>query len=158
MEPWQFLAIGVAVVSLGYSLLQGTRYRRKLQGQDAFRETLDDVRVMESSARGVVQKLEVRAYDYSREVEARIDNRLSVLDQLIVDADREIERLQVLLSESRQSAAVPDRELTIAEQQRCFALKEAGFSVAEIARCLQTNSASVDRALNEWQRVDRHAA
>ncbi len=158
MEPWQFIAIGVAVVSLGYSLYRGACYRRKLQGQDPIRETLDDVRAMESSARGLVQKLEVRAYDYSREVEARIDNRLSVLDQLIVDADREIERLQALLAESRQSATVPDRQLTIPEQQRCFALKEAGFAVEEIARCLQTSSSSVDCALNEWQRVNRRAA
>lgn len=158
MEPWQFILFGVAGVSLGYSIYQGTLYRQKLQRQDACQDTLDDVRVAESSARGIVQKLEVRAYDYSREVEARIDNRLSTLDQLIVDADREIERLQAMLAESRQSYAEPDRELTPSEQQRCFALKEAGFAVDEIARCLQTSPTGVERALNEWQRPDRRAA
>lgn len=158
MEPWQFIALGVAAVSLGYSLYQGTLYRRKLHRQDAFQDTMSDVRAMENSARGIVQKLEVRAYDYSREVEARIDNRLAVLDQLIVDADREIERLQAMLSEARQSAAEPERELSMSEQQRCFALKEGGFSVEEIARCLQTSSANVEHALNEWQRPDRRAA
>lgn len=158
MEPWQFILIGVAVVSLGYSIYQGTRCRRKLPRQDALRDTLDDGRTVESSARGFVQNLEVRAYDYSREVEARIDNRLSVLDQLIVDADREIERLQALLAESRLSNSEPERDLSLSDQQRCFALQEAGFQVDEIARCLQTTPAGVERVLNEWQRPDRRAA
>jgi hypothetical protein len=157
MEPWQAILFAVAAAALGYSLFQGTLHRRRLAKQDSLQDALSDVHALESSARGIVQKLEVRAYDYSREVEARIDNRLSVLDQLIVDADREIDRLQAMLAESRRSQ-LPDRELTQEELQRCFALHEAGFSAAEIARCLNASLTSVERGLDQWQRPDRRAA
>lgn len=157
MEPWQLVLIGVAAAALGYSLLQGARRRRRLQQQDSLEEALADVQAAEASARGIVQKLEVRAYDYSREVEARINNRLAVLDQLILDADREIDRLQTLLAESRQSAP-PDRDLLPNEQQRCLALHEAGFSVHEIARCLYVSTESVQRALSQWDPPAKRAA
>jgi len=157
MEPWQAILLAVAAAALGYSMYQGTRYRQKLQGQDSLADALDDVQTIESSARGIVQKLEIRAYDYSRDVEARINNRLTVLDQLIIDADREIERLQAMLAESRQSHQL-DRELSLDEQQRCFALRESGFTVEEIARCLNASPAVVEQALDEWQRPEQRAA
>lgn len=157
MEPWQAILFAVAAASLGYSLYQGSLHRRKLQKQDSLTDALTDIRVIESSARGIVQKLEVRAYDYHREVEARIDNRLAVLDRLIVDADHEIERLQAMLAESRQSDPI-DRPLTFHEQQRCFTLHESGFSVEEIARCLNTTTSGVQRALDEWQPPQSRAA
>lgn len=157
MESWQAILFVVATASLGYSLYQGTLQRRKLQRQDSLTDALEDVCAIESSARGIVQKLEVRAYEYQREVEARIENRLIVLDQLILDADREIERLQAMLAESRQSDAI-DRPLTFHEQQRCFTLHESGLSVDEIARCLNTTVNGVRQALDEWQPPQSNAA
>jgi len=158
MEPWQIILFGVAAASLGYSMLQGSKIRHRLRRQDSYGDVLDDVRSLESSAQGVLQKLEVRAYDYGREVESRIENRLAVLDQLILDADREIDRLQMLLAESQKSPGFSPRVLTPDDQQRCFALKEAGCSTEEIARCLQTTPEKVDLALGEWERTDRRAA
>ena len=157
MEPWQAILLAVAAASLGYSLFQGSLYRRKLQKQDSLTEAMEGVAEVESSARGIVQKLEVRAYEYNREVEARIDNRLAVLDQLILDADREIERLQAMLAESRQSAPI-DRPLTFLEHQRCFTLHEPGFTLEEIARCLNTTVTGVRQALDEWQPPQSRAA
>jgi CRISPR/Cas system-associated protein endoribonuclease Cas2 len=157
MEPWQAILFVVAAAALGYSLFQGAVYRRKLQKRDSLADALEDVREIETSAGGIVRQLEVRAYDYSREVEARIDNRLVVLDQLIIDADREIDRLRALLAESRFSQPA-DRELTREEQQRCFALEESGFSLEEIARCLNALPVNVQRALDEWRGPGRGAA
>lgn len=152
MDAWQWILIAVALVTMGYSLFQGAKSRRNLAARDSLGEAQSEVRAMESSARGIVQQMEVRAYDYSREVEARIDNRLAVLDQLIVDADHEIERLQQLL---HQSAV--DRDLTTAEQQRCFTLQEAGCSLDEIARCLNAPPDLVRTALDQWQPTKRAA-
>ena len=157
MEPWQFVLLGVSAAVMGYSLLQGSRRRGRLARQDSLADALSEIQSVEASARGIVQQLEVRAYDYSREVEARIDNRLSVLDQLIEDADREIDRLQAILSESRQT--MPEqRPLSADEQQRCFSLKEAGFTPDEIARCLHVSPDSVQAALAEWRRPSKRAA
>jgi DNA-binding CsgD family transcriptional regulator len=157
MELWQVVLLGVAIAAMGYALLQGSRRRQRLHRQDPLQEALSEMRVVESSARGIVQELEVRAYDYSREVEARIDNRLAVLDRLILDADREIERLQALLAESRRAGRT-DRELTDEEQQKCLGLQESGCTADEIARCLNVSVESVQRALDQWRGPSRRAA
>lgn len=153
MDAWQGILIAVALAAMGYSLFQGAKSRRNLSARDSLTESHSEVVALESSARGIVSQLEVRAYDYSREVEARIDNRLAVLDQLIVDADREIERLQLLLHHT-----AVDRELTTVEQQRCFTLQEAGCSLDEIARCLNAAPDRVRIALDQWQPPARRAA
>lgn len=49
--------------------------------------------------------LEVRLHDYSREIEARIDNRMMVLSQLTADADQAIRDLKPLLEELRAEIA-----------------------------------------------------
>jgi len=50
------------------------------------------------SIEAVAEQLEVRLFDFARDVEGRIQTRIAVLDRLIVDADREILRLQDLLA------------------------------------------------------------
>jgi len=155
MEPWQWILMAFGGVAMGYSLIQGAKSRRNIAARDSLIDAQTDIQELESSARGIVQQLEVRAYDYSREVEARIDNRLAVLDQLIVDADREIERLQSLLALSPQPV---ERELSPVEQQRCLALQETGCTIDEIARCLHLAPISIRRTLDQWQRPDKRAA
>ena len=84
-----------------------------------------------------------------RELEARIFAQLAALDDMIVEADREIKRLQRALRESRQTAPA-ERRLTGAEQQRCFALYEAGLNSAEIAHCLRAPQTRVEEVLNQF--------
>ncbi|MEX0728993.1 MAG: hypothetical protein WEB58_07490 [Planctomycetaceae bacterium] len=50
-----------------------------------------------------LQRMEVRLYDYSREVEARIESRLAMLDHLMVEAQRETDRLEELLERTQPS-------------------------------------------------------
>jgi len=58
----------------------------------------------EQTVTGRMEKLEVRLHDYGREVEGRIETRIAVLNQLLIEADREIKRLRLLLSESDGAA------------------------------------------------------
>ncbi len=60
-----------------------------------------EVESAEMSAEAVVEKLEVRLFDFAREVEGRMQTRIVALDRLIVDADREILRLQDLLAATK---------------------------------------------------------
>jgi hypothetical protein len=152
MDAWQWMQVAFAAAAMGYFLLQAVKSRCNFASRGSSSDARADV-ASESSARGIVRQLEVRAYDYSREVEARIDNRLTVLDQLIVDADREIESLQRLLNQS-----AVNRELNAAEQQRCFQLQDAGCSIDEIARCLNATPDAVHSALDQWQPSTKRAA
>jgi len=67
---------------------------RKMELQ---REAHADHRRAEESFSSQFSRMEVRLHDFSRDVEGRIQTRLAILDQLVLDADREIARLQDLL-------------------------------------------------------------
>lgn len=96
-------------------------------------------------------------FDSYREIQARVHRQLAALDDLILEADREIERLQELLARTRRggSRAGP---LTLEAQQRAFALWEAGLTETEIARCLDADRYHVEQALDEFRQPDSHAA
>lgn len=92
-----------------------------------------------------------------RELETRVNEQLAALDALMLEADREIERLQRALAEARHAAEI-DRALTAAEQQRCVALWKAGLTHDEIARCLNVSANRVARALDELRGGQQRAA
>lgn len=98
----------------------------------------------------------IRLYN-DDDIEARIEDRLSLLDELIQEADQEISRLEDLLAESRREWP-SHQPLSLTEQQQCFALLEAGYSIKEIADRLKTTVHRVEQSLNEWQHPDRYAA
>jgi hypothetical protein len=61
----------------------------------------EDFEAAEAGALRATEMLEVRLFDFAREVEGRMASRMAVLDRLIVDADREILRLQDVLAQTR---------------------------------------------------------
>lgn len=144
------LAVGViALIGLGLTFFGGHARLTRLRKQDALRDLHREIAAIEASPDGRLRAIEVRLYDYGREVEGRIDTRLAALDELIVEADHEIARLEAMLADSRVGLPL-DRTLTADEQQRCFALWEAGHSVAAISRCLHATPRQVENALDEF--------
>lgn len=95
--------------------------------------------------------------DDRRAVEWRVEHHLSALDELILEADREIARLEALLAR-QQPDVIPFPALSCADQQRCFELWESGLTVEETAEQLQTSAAAVQAALDEWRRPASRAA
>ena len=76
------------------------RHQKAGRGQPHLPGTADATTV-DTSAEAAVEQLEVRIFDFAREVEARMQTRSAVLDRLIIDADREIVRLQDLLAATK---------------------------------------------------------
>lgn len=108
------IALGLSVVALVFILRRivlrtGSRIRRLPVSQ-----TPAEIEAAENSAAALVEQLEVRLYDFAREVEGRMHTKIAVLDRLIINADREIIRLEQVLAESRRlgsqtaSARQPD--------------------------------------------------
>lgn len=157
MDLGDVLALAAAGAGVGLMLLGGSRRAAALRRRDPLTEVRHERVKHAESPQGLIEALEVRLHDYGRSVEARIENRLTVLDQLILEADQEIARLEAILAEARIDSPV-DRPLSRGEQQRCFAMHEAGFAVEETARCLNVTPAAVTEALAEWTRPDRRAA
>lgn len=111
MLPFEFndsqsiIVLGLSIVALVFILRRTVLRPRFAVRRRPFAEIVEQGDSLELSAAAVVEKLEVRLYDYAREVEGRLQTKVAVLDRLIVDADREIIRLEQVLAESRRIAA-----------------------------------------------------
>jgi hypothetical protein len=92
------IVFGLAVVAFIFLMRRMFLRPRGLNRHEQSPTDRTDVESAQLSAETVVEKLEVRLFDFAREVEGRMQSRIAVLDRLIVDADREIIRLQDLLA------------------------------------------------------------
>jgi hypothetical protein len=95
------IVFGLAVVAFIFLMRRTFLRPRGLRGRGQSPPDKTDVQSAQLSAETVVEKLEVRLFDFAREVEGRMQSRIAVLDRLIVDADREILRLQDLLAATK---------------------------------------------------------
>ncbi|HEY3965115.1 MAG TPA: hypothetical protein VGM05_11240 [Planctomycetaceae bacterium] len=111
MFPFEFndnqsvVALGLTVAALVFILRRTVLRPRFSERCRPFTEIVQRDDALELSGAAVVEKLEVRLYDFAREVEGRMQTKIAVLDRLIVDADREILRLEQVLAESRRTGS-----------------------------------------------------
>ena len=97
------IALGLSLLALVFILRRTVLRPRFAERRRPFTEITERDDSLELSGAAVVEKLEVRLYDFAREVEGRMQTKIAVLDRLIVDADREIIRLEQVLAESRRT-------------------------------------------------------
>lgn len=97
----QLIIVGALLVGVAFILRRSAGGRKPTRVRDPLREVHEEFLHAESSYASQLNQMEVRLHDFAREVEGRIQMRLAVLDQLVVDADREIERLEFVLAQSR---------------------------------------------------------
>lgn len=111
MFPFEFnenqtiIALGLSIAALVFILRRMFLRPRIAERRRPFTEIVERDDSLELSASAVVETLEVRLYDFAREVEGRMQTKIAVLDRLIVDADREIIRLEQVLAESRRTGS-----------------------------------------------------
>ncbi len=107
--------------------------------------------------RRTVSEMSRQVDDYRRDVELQVERQLTALDELILEADCEIARLEALLAR-QQPDLLQFPTLSTIDQQRCFELWESGLTVDETADQLQTSAAAVQAALDEWRHPAARAA
>ena len=100
------IAIGLAVAVLVF-ILRRSVLRTGVVGRRPASPTPAEIDAAENTATALVEQLEVRLYDFAREVEGRMQTKIAVLDRLIINADREIIRLEQILAESRRLGSAP---------------------------------------------------
>jgi hypothetical protein len=115
------LAVVIFVFLMRRMFLRAYRPAASRHASHARNETESD----EMSAAAVVEKLEVRLFDFAREVEGRMQTRIAVLDRLIVDADREILRLQDLLSATEGISGAGSQATALADPRSAETLMSA---------------------------------
>ncbi len=171
--------IGSLILVVIFVLRRSSILSQRSRGRDVLNEVRDDLRKAEQSAAGGIRRLEVRLYDYGREIEGQVQTRMTALDQLVLEAEQEAARLKQLLAESRQrglsqaeqiypaehatvsssksDATDRSERLLAAEQRRMIVLLfDAGYSPEQIAT-LTSRSASLIATVLDEERMDRAA-
>jgi len=171
----QFIGVGILLVIISVLLRRTVTRSKNRKPRDVVREVHDDFRKAEASYTGRLNQIEVRLHDFSRDVEGRIQTRLALLDQLIVDADREIDRLEKLLMAARPTSSLGPDIITLptasapatlavsppAEQdplEQIYALADAGHTPDEIAARVGLPTGRILLVLNLRRASRRDAA
>ncbi len=185
LSPTQLVLVGLMILAGAFVLRRSTVLSQRSKARDVAGELRREMRYAEQTVSSQIRKLEVRLYDYGREVEGRLQTKMVQLDRLIVDADREIDRLQQLVDESRQgnpstgmkagpdiigpaaahpsvsSGALPPCDssepsrLGFPKRRMIVRLSQAGYSADEIARILERSQHEVRGVLEEENRSGR---
>ncbi|MEQ8635690.1 hypothetical protein [Gimesia maris] len=155
---------GVLLLTVAWMLRKNFRYQHQVRNRSPLDEAQQELSSLEQSQFNRLNQLEIKLYEYGREVESRSDDRLRVLDELLREADQEINRLrqQLALTQQKQNdstqKAGPDilvyeksQPLSATAEKRLMMvyLSQAGFSAQEISNCFQCPREEVERVLAE---------
>jgi DNA-directed RNA polymerase specialized sigma24 family protein len=152
-SPWfEWGLFGILVISA--ALFVGRAFTRP---GAATAPSEEDSEHAESMAARRVAALEVRIYDFSREIEAKLEKRAVELDALVAASDREIVRLTDLLKKSStgKESRVPDlvrhvdsaSSVSGTQEQMILHLHGAGYSIAEISHMVGRPPEAVNSVL-----------
>lgn len=159
---------GVLILLVAWSLRRSFREQSRISSRDPLKEAQKEIATREQSQLNRLDQLEVKLYEYGREVESRSDDRLQMLDELLRDADREINRLRQQLALAQQKTGTPSASSTeepgpdilVYENPRKFTkvaerrfmivyLSQAGFSAQEISNCFQCDQSEIETIIAE---------
>jgi hypothetical protein len=169
----QYILLGIAVLITGVVLSRSFRKAKALANRNPADEARRDFARAEQSQLAVFNRLELRLYDFAREMEGRLETRMALLDELIAEADREIARMQELLSNSgthrasaqslhsTEASNAADADIPPADVVRMLDhLRRAGLDAQQIAVCLGQPIARIRRWLENCPEgnPDRRAA
>jgi hypothetical protein len=100
----QLVLFGLSILVAAFLLRRSVTLSKRAKSRDVAAEVGAEMRQVEKSSSALIRNLEVRLHDYGREVEGRMQSRIAKLDKLVVEADREIDRLRQLLAEQPQTS------------------------------------------------------
>ena len=96
----QLILLGLAMLVVAF-VLRRTAIRGRRSPE---RQKRSDQRAWHSPETSTLERLEVRLYDYQRQVEGRIQTSLTLLERLIHEADEQCRRLEQLLQLAQRTS------------------------------------------------------
>lgn len=166
--------LALFVLAAGFSIRRIALRRRRRQ-PDPMAEAKQLLMKNQQGADAQLKMHEVRLHDIARESEARLRTKMAVMDEMVVQADREIARLEQLLEEihdipTPRIAEAAESEFAsengmdgeevadVNPDQFLRLLRQAGYNAEEIANATNRPLAEVRRILGEPDEGSSRAA
>lgn len=153
------------VLAFGFTMRRNAHRRWRGRKFDPIDKATKELATRTATSDAQLSKHEVELHDIARVAEAKLQTKLAVMDEMVLQADREIERLESLLDEIRD---VPTprlaefRDETAAEDgsesfdnspvepdQFIRLLRQSGYNPEEIANATKRPVADIRRILGE---------
>lgn len=166
------------IVAFGIMMRRSiTRRLRRRRKTDAVAEARQEIERRRKESQRQLEQHEVRLHDTARTAEAVLQTKLSILDEMVAETDREIARLEELLEEVKgipspleAEAAEADtdeaswsaakQKLSLQGEPAQFVrlLHQSGFSAEEIANQMDVPVAVIQQILNDGDGDQSRAA
>jgi hypothetical protein len=162
------------VLAFGFTMRRAAHRRWRSRKYDPISAATKELATRSATSDAQLAKHEVELHDIARVAEAKLQTKLAVMDEMVVQADREIERLESLLEEIRD---VPTprlaefRDVANAEDgtesfdnspvepdQFIRLLRQSGYNPEEIANATKRPVADIRRILGEPDNGQSEAA
>ena len=153
------------VLAFGFTMRRNAHRRWRGRKFDPIGNATKELATRSATSDAQLAKHEVELHDIARVAEAKLQTKLAVMDEMVLQADREIERLESLLDEIRD---VPTprlaefRDVAQAEDgtesfdnspvepdQFIRLLRQSGYNPEEIANATKRPVADIRRILGE---------
>ena len=89
------------VLAFGFTMRRAAHRRWRGRKYDPIGTARKELATRQVSSAAQLSKHEVELHDIARVAEAKLQTKLAVMDEMVLQADREIERLESLLEEIR---------------------------------------------------------
>lgn len=152
-------------LAFGFTLRRAAHRRWKSRRYNPIASATQELASRQAASEAQLAKHEVKLHDLAREAEARLQTKLAVMDEMVLQADREIERLESLLEEIRDvptprlaefqegSVIRPESETIdnspVEPDQFIRLLRQSGYNPEEIASATRRPVADIRRILDE---------
>lgn len=131
MSGPQLTLLGFTLALVALLMRRSAKRVMKSKNRDVLSEVQSEMRDAERSHVAAIQRSEVRVYDFHREVQGRVDGTLALLEELVAQADKEIDRLEQLLEGTRPAASPHPRRPDITDGPAPMLRNIAGASRIE---------------------------
>lgn len=166
------------VVAFGIMMRRSiVRRLQRRRNTDVVAETRQEIERRRKESERQLHQHEVQLHDTARTTEAVLQTKLSILDEMVAETDREIARLEELLEEVKgipspllaetsdsdeddQSWAAAKQKLSLHGEPAQFVrlLHQSGFSAEEIARQMDVPLATIQQILDDTDGDQSRAA
>ena len=168
----QVLFIVAVGILMRRSIVRRLQRRRKT---DSVAEAPQEMERRRKDSQRQLEQHEVRLHETARQTEAVLQTKLSILDEMVAETDREIARLEELLEEvkgipsplERDNADTDEPTWADAKQRLSLhgepaqfvrLLHQSGFSAEEIARQMDVPVATIQQILGDADDEQSRAA
>jgi hypothetical protein len=153
------------VLAFGFTMRRAAHRRWRGRKYDPIGTATKELATRSATSDAQLAKHEVELHDIARVAEAKLQTKLAVMDEMVLQADREIERLESLLDEIRD---VPTPRLAefrdvenaqdgtesfdnspVEPDQFIRLLRQSGYNPEEIANATKRPVADIRRILGE---------